>query len=384
MIQPIRNFAEPVHESLHRRGNGHSGNGNGNGNGNGHAKPRSPRSAVPTLRADGFGAMVGASPVMRKLYDAIVRVAPTDATVLVIGESGTGKELVAQTIHQLSRRAVGPLIAVNCGAIPETLIESELFGHEKGAFTGATQVRKGVFERAEGGTLLLDEISEMPPELQVKLLRVLETERFTRIGGEAEHPTQVRVVAATNCEPAEAVAAGKLREDLLYRLSVFPMRVPPLRDRGDDIALLARHFLTVVHEADGTGDGAHDIEALVERFCGRGHAWPGNVRELKNLVWRSCIMGDAAADVGLLSPPQTAKPSGATHDDGGEVIGITVGTALAHAERQIIYATLRHLGDNKKRTAQALGISLKTLYNRLNAYEQAARAAAAPEDGEAQ
>jgi DNA-binding NtrC family response regulator len=302
---------------------------------------------------------------MQLLYEAVEKVAPTDATVLVIGESGTGKELVAQTIHRLSRRSEGPIVAINCGAIPETLIESELFGHERGAFTGATQRRKGVFERADGGTLFLDEISEMPVELQVKLLRVLETDCYTRIGGDDEQPANVRVVAATNREPRQAVKDGKLREDLLYRLSVFPVRVPPLRERGSDIELLSRHFLDEINRSEH----AHKRwdPAILDRF--RAYTWPGNVRELRNVIWRSHIMGNGSLDISVV--PHTAGPSSVT-DDGNGTIHLTVGTELAAVERQMIFATLRHFDDNKKRTAQTLGISLKTLYNRLNAYHDEA------------
>jgi DNA-binding NtrC family response regulator len=306
---------------------------------------------------------------MQRLYDAITRVAATQATVLVVGESGTGKELVAQTIHQLSSRSAGPLVAVNCGAIPETLIESELFGHERGAFTGATQRRKGVFERAHGGTLFLDEISEMPLELQVRLLRVLETERFTRIGGEGEQDADVRVIAATNRDPAQALADGRLREDLLYRLCVFPIHVPPLRDREQDIDLLARHFLEEINRTEGQARRWNP--AVLAAFA--DHHWPGNVRELRNVVWRSYIMGNGSLDTSLaprFHSSHTRRPD--INDDDPATLHIPVGTPLEQIERQFIFATLRLCDDNKRRTAQTLGISLKTLYNRLNAYAQEA------------
>src|SRR5204862_486823 len=209
--------------------------------------------------------------------------APTEATVLVQGESGTGKELVAQTVHQLSRRRKGPFVALNCAAVSPTLIESELFGHERGSFTGAARTHKGFFERAEGGTLFLDEISEMPIELQVRLLRVLETGTVARVGGESELKVDVRVVAATNREPEHAVADGRLREDLLYRLSVFPIRLPALRERAGDVELLVRAFLAELNAAQGTRKGIS--RAALELL--QGHQWPGNVRELKNALHRA-------------------------------------------------------------------------------------------------
>ncbi len=301
---------------------------------------------------------------MQRVYDLIGKVAPTDATVLVVGESGTGKELVAETIHELSRRKRGPFLAINCGAVSPTLIESELFGHERGSFTGATQRHRGHFERASGGTLFLDEITEMPIELQVKLLRVLETGMVMRIGGDEPLPTDVRVVAATNRSPQQAVADGRLREDLYYRLNVFPISLPPLREREGDVTLLAQHFLATLNEAEGTRKrlGAATLERL-ERSD-----WPGNVRELKNAVQRAFIMAEGEINAGCLPDDLGVPVVAATVPVDGASPALAVGTSLGEAERQLIEATLEHYKGDKKKTAEVLGISLKTLYNRLNQY----------------
>jgi len=307
-----------------------------------------------------FGHMLGKSPAMSLLYDQITRVAPTEATVLLIGESGTGKELAAQTLHDMSRRPRQPFMAVNCGAISPNLIESEMFGHERGSFTGADRQHRGYFERADGGTLFLDEITEMPLELQVKLLRVIETGRFMRIGTDREIETDVRVIAATNREPEAAVAAGRLRADLYHRLNVFPIQMPPLRDRIGDIELLAQRFLDELNKA-------HDTNKV---FPPRGAAqlaaqrWPGNVRELRNFVHRAYIMSDAIIETSApaslsLAPEQAVDQA---------VVEIAVGTSLADAEKRLILAALSHCRGVKKLTAEQLGISLKTLYNRLEEY----------------
>src|ERR1700687_3308379 len=264
-----------------------------------------------------FGLLIGASPTMQKLYDLIARVAPTEATVLVTGESGTGKDLVAQTLHELSRRRKEAFLPLNCGAVSPNLIESGLFGHERGSFTGAERTHKGYFERATGGTLFLDEIAEMPIELQVKLLRVLETGAVIRIGGERPIAVDVRVIAATNRDPDEAVTLGKLREDLLYRLKVFPLQLPPLRERGEDIELLADHFLGGLDESEGTSKTFS--RAAMERL--RGHVWPGNVRELKNLVHHAFILADD--EIGPTSFPQAL---GGTPEPSGPSLHLTVGT----------------------------------------------------------
>ena len=314
-----------------------------------------------------FGPMIGASRPMQGVYDLIAKVAPTEATVLVTGESGTGKELVAQTIQGLSRRRRAPFLAINCGAVSPNLIESELFGHERGSFTGAAQRHRGHFERASGGTLFLDEITEMPIELQVKLLRVLETSQVLRIGGDQPVETEVRVVAATNRSPTQAVREGQLREDLYYRLNVFPITLPPLRERRGDVALLAQHFLDALNAAEGSQK--RFAPAALERL--ERHDWPGNVRELKNAVHRAYIMAEGEIEPSSL-PAELGAPvvSTAAGPGGDGAPALKVGTSLSEAERHLILATLDHYGGDKKKTAEVLGISLKTLYNRLNVYKR--------------
>jgi two-component system response regulator AtoC len=319
-----------------------------------------------------FGAMVGRSPTMQHVYDLITRVAPTQATVLLSGESGTGKELAAQTIHQLSRRRDGPFLAVNCGAVVKTLIESELFGHEKGSFTGAEASRRGYFERAGGGTLFLDEVSEMPVGLQVRLLRVLETGVILRVGASDAIPVDVRVIAATNRDPAKAVRDGILREDLYYRLNVFPISMPPLRERVDDIEMLADLFLDAVNVRDGTRK-QWSPEARIKLSACR---WPGNVRELKNAVERAAILADTTIGADLLPVRGDGKLAGSPTS--APLLQIRVGSSLEAAERRLIQATLEELGGDKKRAAETLGISLKTLYSRLSLY-QATNVANAPD-----
>ena len=238
---------------------------------------------------------------MQDVYRRIAKVAPTMATVFITGESGSGKEVVADTIHERSERASFPFLAVNCGAIPGSLIEAELFGYEKGAFTGAARMHRGCFERAEGGTLFLDEVTEMAPEMQVRLLRVLETGRYTRVGGEHELRARVRVIAATNRDPQQAVREGQLREDLMYRLAVFPIQVPPLRERDGDAELLAEHFLRQLNEAEGT----RKIFSRQAITIIRSHRWPGNVRELKNAVQRAYIMSDDVVDIDFVGTEGT-------------------------------------------------------------------------------
>jgi DNA-binding NtrC family response regulator len=306
-----------------------------------------------------FGRIVGLSPAMQRVYDLIERVAPTQASVMISGETGTGKELVAQTIHQLSRRAKGPFVPINCGAVPPSLIESELFGHERGSFTGAERTHRGIFERAHKGTLFLDEITEMPLELQVKLLRALETGTIARVGGDTPIAVDVRVIAATNRSPERAVADGKLRMDLLYRLMVFPIELPPLRDRGRDVDLLSQHFLELLN-ADAAVQKTLGADALIAL---RQHPWPGNVRELKNVVERAFIMGGEVIGADTL-PFQ--PPAGATA--GSDAVRVRVGTSIAELEKRLILATLDHTEGDKERAASLLGISLKTLYNRLHAY----------------
>jgi len=307
-----------------------------------------------------FGRLVGRSEAMQKVYELIERVAPTDASVFVSGESGTGKELVAETIHLLSRRRAEAFVAVNCGAMAPTLIESELFGHEKGAFTGADRRRIGYFERADGGTLFLDEITEMPQELQVKLLRVLEAGVVTRVGATEPTPVSVRVVAASNRDPAEAVTRGRLREDLFYRLSVFPIELPPLYMREGDTSLLAEHFLQQVNAREDTR------KRFTPRALARLQAlsWPGNARELKNAVERAAILADVTIDTDALPVPQADVPI-----PDSATLEVRIGTPIAEIERRAILATLESLDGNKRRTAEVLGMSLKTLYSRLNVYQ---------------
>jgi DNA-binding NtrC family response regulator len=307
-----------------------------------------------------FGNLVGASPAMQQVYDLVTRVAPTSASVLITGESGTGKELVAETIHQVSRRASKPFLAVNCGAVSPTLIESELFGHERGSFTGAERLHRGYFERADGGSLFLDEVSEMPPELQVKLLRVLETGSISRVGGDKPVAVDVRAIAATNRDLDEFVAQGKFRQDLLYRLKVFPIQLPPLRERGEDIDALAEHFLQELNRQEGSQKRLTP-EALAAL---RGYNWPGNVRELRNVLHRAFIVAEETIDREAL--PSEVSGIGAPAKK--QSLHVAPGTPLAEIERRLILASLEHYGGDKKKTAGALGISLKTLYNRLNEY----------------
>jgi len=314
-----------------------------------------------------FAGIVGRDEAILKLGELIGRIAPSSASVLVSGESGSGKEVVARTIHELSRRRHGPFVAVNCGAISPTLMESELFGHEKGSFTGAERRHKGYFEQATRGTLFLDEITEMPAELQVKLLRVLETSTFVRVGGEQPLSVDVRIVAASNRDIAEALEQGKLREDLYYRLKVFQLHLPPLRERPDDIALLAQHFLDelerVEKEKKRLGD---DALALM-----RAYRWPGNVRELRNVVQSGYILAADVITADCLPPELRGRAPDARPQPSVEgMVTVRPGTTIADAERMLIFATLRQFGGDKTRAAEVLGISLKTLYNRLHAYEK--------------
>jgi len=312
-----------------------------------------------------FGPLVGTSPAMQKVYDLIEKVAPTDATVLVNGASGTGKELVAAAIHDMSPRRQGPMVPVNCGAISPNLIESELFGHEKGSFTGASSQHAGFFEQASGGTLFLDEITEMPIELQVKLLRVLETGTITRVGGKRTIPVDVRIVAASNRNVEQAVRDGKLREDLYYRLKVFPIKLPPLKDRGQDIEGLAIHFLAEANRKNGRD--VHFSDEAIEKI--RNFSWPGNVRELRHAIERAFIVAGDTIEAGDLPFDGEGSPL-ANREPVGPSVTVAVGTSIEEAERRLIIATLEHEGGDKKRAAEVLGVSLKTLYNRLNKYER--------------
>lgn len=316
-----------------------------------------------TLHESGLGNLLGRSPGMAQLYSLIQRVAPTEATVLIMGESGVGKELVAECIYQLSHRSQGPLVAINCGSIPASLIEAELFGYERGSFTGASRSHAGVFERVTGGTLFLDEVTEMPLDMQTRLLRVLETGRFYRVGGAQEIKTDIRVVAATNRNIITAVSSGQLREDLMYRLAVFPLYVPPLRERSGDVALLAERFLDNLNRNAGTQKrfSAAFLQALDN--C----RWTGNVRELKNTVERSFILADDVLDIDLRIPlpvhvQESVEP---VHHNS---LQVPLGSRLDEAERSLIEGTLDYCDGDKRRTAAVLGCSLKTLYNKLNSY----------------
>jgi DNA-binding NtrC family response regulator len=324
-------------------------------------------------------AMVGQSPPMLELFRLIDQVAPSNASVLIVGESGTGKELVARALHRQSPRGEKPFVALNCGAIPETLLESELFGHERGAFTGATSARTGCFEQADGGTLFLDEIGEMPPELQTKLLRVLEDGKVRRVGGSREQQVDIRVLAATNADIDERMREGKFREDLYFRLNVFTLRVPPLRERREDIPTLASHFLgrflaNEPFNVSGFSDRALDALKAAE--------WPGNVRQLRNAVHHAVILcGEGEVLPEHLPTHRVQRRPDASRADG---LVISVGTSIADAERVLILETLGAYGGNKTRTADVLGISVKTLYTRLHAYgafdpPEAAGASDAPE-----
>ncbi len=311
------------------------------------------------LREQGaFGPMIGNSAEMRKIYHIVEQAAPTDASVLISGESGTGKELVAQTVHRLSPRATAPYVPINCAAIPETLLESELFGHEKGAFTGAVERRPGCFELANRGTLFLDEVAEMTPTTQVKLLRVLQERTFRRLGGRNEQAVDIRIVAATNQDPAEAVQRGRLREDLFYRLNVFAIRLPPLRERKDDLPLLIQSFISEFNSRNGRTVASVDDHAMriLERY-----SWPGNVRELRNVIERATIVAD-----GKFIEAKDLPTLVETGHGGQPGSGLQAGTTVEEAERQLILLTLQHTNDNKTRAAEMLGISLKTLHNKLN------------------
>jgi DNA-binding NtrC family response regulator len=313
------------------------------------------------LREHGsFGSMIGASAPMREVYRLIEQAAPTTASVLVTGESGTGKEMVAQTIHRLSPRASAPWVPLNCAAIPETLLESELFGHERGAFTGAIERQAGCFELAHRGTLFLDEIAEMTPATQVKLLRVLQERSFRRLGGRVEQSVDIRVVAATNADPAAAVRKGTLREDLYYRLNVVGIHLPPLRERKDDLPLLIDTFIREFSAQNArtvTGVSPAARRALDE------YDWPGNVRELRNVIERAMIVAAGRLiEIGDLPPLGRVlqrAPSGERLEPGMTVDDV---------ERRLIMLTLDHTGNNKTRAAELLGISLKTLHNKLNRF----------------
>lgn len=308
-------------------------------------------------RVEGPANMVGESPSMRKVEQLIAKVAPTNSTVLVLGETGSGKELVARALHEQSHRADMPFVAVNCGALPETLIESELFGHRKGSFTGAEEHRVGLFEVAHGGTLFLDEIGELPKAMQAKLLRVMESGEIRRVGDNEAKTIDVRVVCATHRNLDEMVHDGDFREDLMFRINAFEIHLPPLRDRIDDVPALARHLLARFRPGLRGEDAAFSDEA-VELL--KSHAWPGNVRELANVIEHATILCD--------EPPIQAEhlPANFRQRRLRDPLKTLGARTLAELEVQAIHEALERNDNNKTRAAEDLGISLKTLYNRLN------------------
>jgi DNA-binding NtrC family response regulator len=318
-----------------------------------------------------LGELTGRSAAMQQVFSLIAQVAPSKAVVLITGESGTGKELAARAIHRLSPRRDGPFVAVNCAAMPETLMESELFGHEKGAFTGAIERRAGCFELAQKGTLLLDEIGDMPVGTQAKLLRVLEDSHVRRLGGKSELVVDVRVVASTNKRLEEALQKGQVREDLYYRLNVFPVHLPALRERKEDIPALCESLILELNRKHGCR--VTDVDPTVLEVF-RNYHWPGNVRELRNVLERAVII----AGEGALTPAHLPRPFGlpappAAGTSGGDSASVTlrVGATVGEAEKALILKTLEHTRNNKTRAAEILGISLKTLHNKLKEYGSA-------------
>jgi two-component system, NtrC family, response regulator AtoC len=309
---------------------------------------------------NGWGAFIGRSPTMQKTYTLLEQVAPSDATVFIYGESGSGKELAAESIHRLSDRT-GPFLALNCGAVPENLIGNELFGHERGGFTGASRQHKGYFERASGGTLFLDEITEMPLDMQVNLLRVLETGAVIRIGGTEEIKVDVRLIAASNRDPVQAVKDKKLREDLYFRLMVLPVHLPPLRERAGDIELLALHFMQQFNQERGQNKQLAPAAVLE---LGK-HSWPGNVRELRNALFRMYLLSEGSV---ITAEYVSQMLSLLVHNAGGRAAAPATGASLEDVERNLIFATLERFEGNKRLTAESLGVSLKTLYNKLKRY----------------
>jgi DNA-binding NtrC family response regulator len=323
-----------------------------------------------------LGVLVGSSGAMQDVMRQMEMAAPSTASVLITGETGSGKEMVARSIHMLSPRVARPFVAINCSAIPESLMESEIFGHEKGAFTGAAERRIGCFELAHGGTLLLDEIGEMPPQTQAKLLRVLEDRKVRRLGSKVETPVDVRVLAATNKNPEQAVADGKLRQDLYFRLNVFHIHLPPLREHKADLPLLIEHLLAEISEKHGkkvSGVGADVMDLF------KSYPWPGNVRELRNVLERAAI----ASDRGTINRQHLPVDFGhAPAVTSGALGGLRfpIGTTVDDVERELIVQTLAATSQNKTRAAELLGISLKTLHNKLKEYEAGRKDASQPEN----
>ncbi len=320
------------------------------------------RLASQLERGAGFGDFVGTSKSMREVYELISSIAGSDASVLITGESGTGKELAARTIHRLSSRSPGPFIAINASAIPENLMESEMFGHEKGSFTGATNAKSGCFELADRGTLFLDEIAEMPAAVQPKLLRILEDRKVRRVGGSREFVVDVRVLAATNQEPQAAIEKGKLREDLFYRLNVFTIALPPLRERKSDIPLLTQAFITEFnskHHSEVKSCKSETLQLL------NSYSWPGNIRELRNILERAVILAKGPWIEPSHLPAYVLGPRPA---DPGEKMVLPVGVTAAEVEKELILQTLRSTGNNKAEAARQLGLDVKTIRNKLKTY----------------
>jgi DNA-binding NtrC family response regulator len=312
-----------------------------------------------------LGEMVGTSKKMQEVFALIQQVAPSRAAVLITGENGTGKELAARAIHALSPRRTAPFVAINCAAMPDTLMESELFGHEKGAFTGAVERRAGCFELAQNGSVLLDEIGDMPVGTQAKLLRVLEDGRVRRLGGKSETQLDVRVIAATNSPLDGAIKESKFREDLYYRLNVFPIPLPPLREHKEDLPVLAAALIDDLNHRHATK--VTDVSSSVmERF--QAHSWPGNVRELRNVLERASILaGEGSIEIAHLPPGFGGVPAPLAVASGDD-LQIPVGYTIEQAERALIEMTLEHTKNNKTRAAEILGISQKTLFNKLKEY----------------
>jgi DNA-binding NtrC family response regulator len=323
------------------------------------------------LRETGvLGGLVGISPAMRQIFTTIEQIAPSNVSVLITGESGTGKELVARTLHTLSPRKAQPFVAVNCAAIPETLMESEIFGHEKGAFTGAVERRAGCFELASGGTLLLDELAEMPLGTQAKLLRVLEERKLRRLGARTEQEIDVRVLAATNHDPDKAVALGQLRPDLYYRLNVFHIAMPPLREHMEDLPPMAESMVAEMNLKHGRRVSGVSASMLDRMMI---YDWPGNARELRNTIERAVILclDGAPLDAGHLPPGFGSSQAAAQQPADASLIPVRVGSTVDEAERLLILRTLEAIGGNKTRAAEILGVSLKTLHNKLKEYNRA-------------
>ena len=323
--------------------------------------------------AGSLGSLIGSSKKMQEIFHLIEMVSPSTASVLITGASGTGKELVARTVHELSPRRNKPFVPINCAAIPETLIESEIFGHEKGAFTGALERRTGCFELAEGGTLLLDEIGEMPVATQAKLLRVLEDRKLRRLGSKVETTVDVRVLAATNKVPEEAVARGELRNDLYYRLNVFNIHMPPLREHKEDVPELVQALLADMNEKHGR-KVAGVSEAVLNAF--QSYSWPGNVREMRNT-----LSGQLSCAMERWSKPSICRrdsdnPVSAASAEDSDTVRLGVGTTVEEAEKLLILKTLEATNNNKTRAAEILAISLKTLHNKLKEYGNATADAA--------